>query len=185
MRQSPFARESVSPSPGSSRARPKSEHIAAPQGLSSPNNFAHNLAVPTHRETSHASSNSIRHRTGSVAHNQASGTFAPKFIRSEQSQRTDHPVDGIEGENDFSGKRYVWLADPDVAFIRGWVVEELGDGRLLIQCDDGSVSVLQAHCLAKGLTLVSAARSPFGQCRQSEPCKIRQGRRYGRAYASQ
>lgn len=53
------------------------------------------------------------------------------------------PVDvvrGIEGENDFSGKRYVWLKDPQTAFVKGWVVEEFGGGRLLVQCDDGSVS---------------------------------------------
>jgi myosin heavy chain 9/10/11/14 len=52
------------------------------------------------------------------------------------------PVDavrGIEGENDFSGKRYVWLKDPQTAFVRGWVVEELGGNRILVQCDDGSV----------------------------------------------
>lgn len=47
---------------------------------------------------------------------------------------------GIEGENDFSGKRYVWLKDPQTAFVKGWVVEELEGGRLLVQCDDGSVS---------------------------------------------
>lgn len=49
-------------------------------------------------------------------------------------------VKGLEGENDFSGKRYVWLKDPQVAFVKGWVVEELGGNRLLVQCDDGSVS---------------------------------------------
>jgi myosin heavy chain 9/10/11/14 len=49
-------------------------------------------------------------------------------------------VNGIEGENDFSGKRYVWLKDPNIAFVKGWVVEELGDGKLRVQCDDGSVS---------------------------------------------
>jgi hypothetical protein len=49
-------------------------------------------------------------------------------------------VKGIEGENDFSGRKYVWLKDPQTAFVKGWVVEELGDNRLLVQCDDGSVS---------------------------------------------
>lgn len=48
-------------------------------------------------------------------------------------------VNGIEGENDFSGKRYVWLKDPQQAFVKGWVVEELGSNRILVQCDDGSV----------------------------------------------
>lgn len=47
-------------------------------------------------------------------------------------------VKGIEGENDFSGKRYVWLKDPQQAFVKGWVVEELGGNRILVQCDDGS-----------------------------------------------
>lgn len=49
-------------------------------------------------------------------------------------------VDGIEGENDFSGKRYVWLRDPKTAFVKGWIVEDLGGDRILVQCDDGSVS---------------------------------------------
>jgi myosin protein heavy chain len=48
-------------------------------------------------------------------------------------------VDGIEGENDFSGKKYVWLKDTHAAFAKGWVVEELDNGCLVIQCDDGSV----------------------------------------------
>jgi myosin heavy chain 9/10/11/14 len=49
-------------------------------------------------------------------------------------------VKGIEGENDFSGKKYVWLKDPQSAFVKGWIVEELGSNRILVQCDDGSVS---------------------------------------------
>lgn len=51
-------------------------------------------------------------------------------------------VKGIEGENDFSGKRYVWLKDPESAFVKGWVVEELEGNKLLVQCDDGTVSKL-------------------------------------------
>lgn len=63
---------------------------------------------------------------------------------------SDAAVDGIEGENDFSGKRYVWLKDPQTAFVKGWIAEELGGGKVLVQCDDGSVS--HARC----------ARSLFG-----------------------
>ena len=70
---------------------------------------------------------------------QSSNTFAPKFIKTEESQRVGDKIGGIEGENDFSGKRYVWLRDPQSAFVRGWVVEELRAGRLLVQCDDESV----------------------------------------------
>lgn len=69
----------------------------------------------------------------------ALGTFAPKFIKSEALDGTAERVGGIEGENDFSGKRYVWIKDPDNAFIRGWVSEDLPDGLIRIQCDDGSV----------------------------------------------
>lgn len=60
-------------------------------------------------------------------------------------------IRGIEGENDFSGKRYVWLRDPLVAFVRGWVVEESDESRLLVQCDDGSVR-LQFVLLERVLT---------------------------------
>jgi myosin protein heavy chain len=70
------------------------------------------------------------------------GTFAPTFIKSEDMQTALPTVERIEGENDFSGKRYVWLKDAANAFVRGWVVEELEGSRLLVQCDDGSVSKL-------------------------------------------
>jgi len=54
-------------------------------------------------------------------------------------------VRGIEGENDFSGKRYVWLRDPKTAFVRGWVVEELPEGQILVQCDDGTQQEVDAE----------------------------------------
>jgi hypothetical protein len=63
------------------------------------------------------------------------GTFAPKFIENDTQDLPE--VRAIEGENDFSGKRYVWLRDPKTAFVRGWVVEEQPGGRLLVQCDNG------------------------------------------------
>ena len=71
-----------------------------------------------------------------------SNTFAPKFIKTEELQQDTERVRSIEGENDFSGKRYVWVKDPSMAFVRGWVVEELEQSQLLIQCDDGSVRLL-------------------------------------------
>lgn len=66
------------------------------------------------------------------------GTFAPQFIHNEGMEDARERVRGIEGENDFSGKRYVWLKDPQAAFVRGWVVEELPGGVLRVQCDDDS-----------------------------------------------
>ena len=68
----------------------------------------------------------------------SSATFAPKFIEAEQAQKDTERVRGIEGENDFSGKRYVWVRDPQQAFVKGWVVEERGGDQLLVQCEDGS-----------------------------------------------
>ena len=47
-------------------------------------------------------------------------------------------VGGIEGENDLSGKRYVWLRDPEKAFVKGEVIDDLPGGMLKILCDDGS-----------------------------------------------
>lgn len=74
------------------------------------------------------------------------GTFAPKFIKAEGLDGAEEKIGGIEGENDFSGKRYVWVKDTEHAFVRGWVLEDLADGQLRVQCDDGSVCL--AHlCL--------------------------------------
>ena len=55
----------------------------------------------------------------------------------------------MEGENDFSGKRYVWLHDPKNAFVRGWVVEELPSGKLLVQCDDGTQQEVEEDAVDK------------------------------------
>lgn len=68
-----------------------------------------------------------------------SSTFAPSFIKTEDLRRSIDVVKGIEGENDFSGRRYVWLKDPQAAFVMGWVVEEADGGKIIVQCDDGSV----------------------------------------------
>ncbi|KAK5159638.1 hypothetical protein LTR04_004956 [Oleoguttula sp. CCFEE 6159] len=86
-----------------------------------------------------ARANSTRLRSGSIRNSTpAAGTFAPQFIKTEALDGALDPIRGIEGENDFSGKRYVWLKDATAAFVRGWIVEELGEGRILVQCDDGS-----------------------------------------------
>jgi myosin protein heavy chain len=89
-----------------------------------------------------ARSNSARKRSNSYrSGTPATGTFAPTFIKSEEMQQPIANVSGIDGENDFSGKRYVWLKDPTTAFVKGWVVEELEQGKLRIQCEDGSVNL--------------------------------------------
>ncbi|SLM34805.1 myosin type ii heavy chain [Lasallia pustulata] len=88
------------------------------------------------------------------SNNQSSSTFAPQFIKMEEVQEGTEQIRGIEGENDFSGKRYVWLRDSQVAFIKGWVVEDLDGGRLLVQCDDGS----QREVHADGVDKVNPAK---------------------------
>ncbi|KAI9726938.1 MAG: hypothetical protein M1828_000286 [Chrysothrix sp. TS-e1954] len=87
----------------------------------------------------HERSNSLRDCSN------ASGTFAPRFIKSIEMQPGREAVDHIEGENDFSGKRYVWLRDPEKAFVRGWVVEELEQDKLLVQCDDNSQRTVDSN----------------------------------------
>ena len=108
------------------------------------------MSTPTShvRTQSHASLGGALAQTGSVPRHTrdksregtpSSSTFAPSFIKTDDMRRSIDAVSGIEGENDFSGKRYVWLKDPQSAFVKGWVVEDLGGNRLLVQCDDGSV----------------------------------------------
>ena len=93
-----------------------------------------------------ALSQSTRHRSNSNrTSQQSSNTFAPTFIKAEELQRAGEKIGGIEGENDFSGKRYVWLRDPHMTFVKGWVVEEQSRNQLLVQCDDGSVRFCRLH----------------------------------------
>lgn len=96
-----------------------------------------------------------------MKHNgEASGTFAPQFIKSEELRRGADDIKGREGDNDFSGKRYVWLKDPEKAFIRAEVIEERDNGELLVQCEDGSVCTPQIRnldgCLLTQISLFSA-----------------------------
>lgn len=77
-------------------------------------------------------------RSNSVQRTSSSSTFAPQFIKSEELKRSEDRISSIEGENDFSGKRYVWVKDPEKAFVRGWVVEDLPDERVLVQFETGA-----------------------------------------------
>lgn len=145
-RSNPFARtSSVSPATTGS-ARPKSAIF------SSSTSAIPNLPTPPlhGRTQSNGSFPALQAPSGAAPRQQrsdfrndtpTSNTFAPSFIKTEESRRSSDTVKGIEGENDFSGKRYVWVKDPQAAFVRGWVVEELEGDRLLVQCDDGTVSV--------------------------------------------
>lgn len=93
-------------------------------------------------------SDSARLRSNSHRNSTPTGTFAPRFI-SEDDQEPPRLGGIVEGENDFSGKRYVWLRDPTSAFVRGWVVQDLADGRLLVQCDNGTQQEVDGDAVDK------------------------------------
>lgn len=139
-RGNPFARTgSASPGPVILNGRPKSMVSASPpSGTQSPN--GHNRSYSSLAGVMSPNyTNTTRNRSSSKTGTSSSSTFAPSFIKSEEMQRALEPVKGIEGENDFSGKRYVWLKDPQTAFVKGWIVDELDGNHILVQCDDGSV----------------------------------------------
>ena len=46
------------------------------------------------------------------------------------------------GGGDFSGKRYVWIKDPTVAFTKAEVIED-DEGVLTVRCEDGMVCVVE------------------------------------------
>lgn len=136
-RTNPFARNSQSPAPHS-HSRPKSAIVIPSNGLdSSRGHFRNSSVSQISPNLSPVTVN--RERSNSVRYNASSGTFAPSFIKSEELRRGADQIRGLEGDNDFSGNRYVWLRDPQKAFVRGLVLEELEGGRLLVQSDDGDV----------------------------------------------
>lgn len=143
-RNSPFGRVNGSPSPGPPPGHARSRSTVLPPtmraGEPAPaasharhQSFADLGLGSLERTSTKRSSVSARPSTPN------GGTFAPKFIKTEDLDGTTEKVGGIEGENDFSGKRYVWVKDPETAFVRGWVSEELPNGHIRLQCDDGSV----------------------------------------------
>jgi myosin heavy chain 9/10/11/14 len=141
-RANPFGRQSASPSPRPQAAplRPKSAVFSSPSGLDM-KGHARNSSL-SQLSAINLTSPSYRDRSGSLRHNvEVSGTFAPQFIKSEELRRGGDHFEGIEGDTDFSGKRYVWLKDADKAFVRVLVLEEGDDDELLVQLDDGSVRI--------------------------------------------
>lgn len=140
-RNNPFSRTgSPSPAPGNTNGRPKSTIISSPlSGTQSPPHNRNQSFSPLAGVMSPNNNATGRYRSNSKTGTPTSNTFAPSFIKAEDMQRGIEVVKGIEGENDFSGKRYIWLKDPQTAFVKGWIVEELGNNQILVQCDDGSV----------------------------------------------
>ena len=151
-RNSPFDRGSPSPSPGPvpSNTRPKSSILTSPPSMNNSPGHSRNQSFSPLVGSNYAPILPTRQRSNSTrASHQASSTFAPKFIKTEESETSKNRIGGIEGENDFSGKRYVWLQDPQLAFTKGWIVDELPGNRLLVQCDDGSQKEVDSESVDK------------------------------------
>ena len=141
LRQTPFARCSPSPSPGPSQSfgRPQSATLRSPPSSQPSPGHTRNQSFSPSNTYSANSIQFARPRSHSNrGQHQSSSTFAPQFIKSEVSQRPDESVRGLEGENDLSGNRYVWLRDPEKAFVKGLVVEDSDNDGLLVRCQDGS-----------------------------------------------
>ncbi|KAK5089923.1 class II myosin [Lithohypha guttulata] len=117
--------------PLSPSSQQKQTRFATPNGISHPRQHSQSPASNFSPIPSHIRSNSMQ-RTSS------SSTFAPQFVKSEEFRRSEDKVSAIEGENDFSGKRYVWVKDPEKAFVRGWIVEEVSQQRVVVQFESGS-----------------------------------------------
>ncbi|KAM5471822.1 class II myosin [Microsporum audouinii] len=139
-RHNPFSRSSPSPSPAPPDAairvsgRPKSVTFTSPVQTYVTGHSRNSSLTPLNSTPTNGIS---RRRSNSARHpSETSNTFAPKFIKSEELRRGADQIRGEEGDNDFSGKRYVWLKDPEKAFVRGAVVRETEDGLLVVQCDD-------------------------------------------------
>ncbi|OQN98517.1 hypothetical protein B0A48_15778 [Cryoendolithus antarcticus] len=144
--------DTPSPGPPPGHARTRSGIAQAPISPNFPPGHMRNQSTSDLRPSGLARSDS--RRLGSARGASPVGTFAPKFIEQESLDGQTDRVRGIDGENDFSGKRYVWVKDDAKAFVKGWVVEDLPDGMLRIQCDNGS----QRDAPADGVDKVNPAK---------------------------
>ena len=116
--------------------RPKSAIFTSPPTSHEPSHGRTQSFSPLGNPTAAIQAITRKRSNSSRGIHQSSNTFAPTFIKTEDLLEK---VKGFEGENDFSGQRYVWLRDPDVAFVKGAVVEDLAGGQVRVQCEDGSV----------------------------------------------
>ncbi|EQL03339.1 myosin type II heavy chain [Ophiocordyceps sinensis CO18] len=152
-RNNPFSRTASPASPPTSASRPRSILASSPvplPGAPSPAPHSRSQSNSSFGAAAIVLGGASRHfRSDSRNGAPTSSTFAPSFIKVEEMARSADAVDGIEGENDFSGKRYVWLKDPQTAFVKGWVVDELEDNRIRVQTDDGTQLEVDAESVDK------------------------------------
>ena len=117
--------------PLSPSSQSKQTRFATPNGISHSRHQSQSPASTFSPIPSHI-------RSQSVQRSSSSSTFAPQFVKSEEFRGSEDRISAIEGENDFSGKRYVWVKDPEKAFVRGWIIEELSQQRIVVQFEGGS-----------------------------------------------
>ena len=130
-------------------SRSKSNFPQPTQMSSTPGTHARNKSLADLNLSGFNKNEMLRSKVASLKNNAPGATFAPRFINNEDMDNSRETPLGIEGENDFSGKRYVWLRDSQTAFIRGWIVDELPAGMLKVQCDDGSQRDVPADTVDK------------------------------------
>jgi myosin protein heavy chain len=139
-RGNPFSRTaSPSSSPVGVTGRPKSAIFSSPFSTSPNQGHSRHQSYSSLATVTAPNNGAMRKHSNSRTGLSTSSTFAPSFIKTEDLRRGSEIVNGIDGENDFSGKRYVWVKDPVAAFVKGWIVENLDNNQILVQCDDGSV----------------------------------------------
>ena len=155
---------SLSPAPLIPGQRPKSAILTSPSNGIVKNSHGRTQSFSPLGAPSLATQPVTRKRSLSYrGSHQSSSTFAPMFIKTEELRKDRESIRGIEGENDFSGKRYVWLRDPECAFVKGSVVGEVENGRLLIQTEDGNVRWMESSFFLGTDERLSGARTPGGQ----------------------
>ncbi|KAF7167206.1 hypothetical protein CNMCM5623_000601 [Aspergillus felis] len=151
-RANPFGRSAPSALPSTPQTRsprPKSAIVTSPSKFEEGKSHFRNAASISQLSPSSIKRTVTRQRSNSLRNDATSGTFAPEFIKSEELRRGVDEIRGLEGDNDFSGNKYVWLRHPEKAFVRGLVLEERGDGKLLVQSDDGEQREVEADQVDK------------------------------------
>jgi myosin protein heavy chain len=166
--------DTPSPGPPPGHARSKSSIMQAPISPAGPLGHVRNQSVSDLRPSGLGRSDS--RRNGSTRGGAFAGTFAPQFIKPENMNGTNGDVRVVEGENDLSGKRYIWMRDDEKAFVKGWVLEELPDGMLRAQCEDGSVSSeLRTHTKWRAdMQCSNETLQPTASTRSTRPSSTKQ-----------
>jgi len=88
------------------------------------------------KQTKSNNINSSKHSRTESLSSGSTGTFTPKFINDLAiAQANSNTSDSARDLAEFSGKRWVWVKDEKLAFVKGWVTEDNGD-TLQVRCDN-------------------------------------------------